>query len=145
MNNSIFEKLTRAIDGHYLVTLQDDGGARVVEPYLIYESAAGDMLLHGRQLAGAYTQKPPPKWLNRNLEDIFAVELSSDQFWRPHAGYRPRSPTFHRILYEIDVNGPRPHRSASLRSRMLRPKRRSPPTGGIIARGNRTTKRRHRS
>ena len=49
--NAVFHIITQAIDGHRLLNVVDEAGGRIVEPYLIYESDGGDMVLHGWQLA----------------------------------------------------------------------------------------------
>lgn len=108
MPNPVFEIITRAIDQHRLLIVVDEAGERTIEPYLVFESAAGDMLLHGWQRAGAFRRQPPPKWCNLHIEDLASVEITSEHFAQPHADYNPRSPHFHHVLYEV-----LPTRSAS--------------------------------
>lgn len=125
MKNSLFESITRAIDQHAVLRITDEAGARLIEPYLIFESAQGDMLLHGWQRGGAYRRTPPPHWCNLHLEDILAAELLPDHFKQPHRDYNPRSELFHRVLFEIGGHGPRlaqPHAIPR-----TTPPRRSPP------------------
>ena len=143
MKNSIFEKLIRAIDGHNVVLLRDYAGERTIEVYLLHETAAGDMSLHGWQRSGAADRQPPPTWINRHLEDILAVEISSERFERPHAGYKPDR--FHRVIYQIETKGPGAQGAPATHSRVHAPRRRSPPKGGMVARRNGGgTKRRQR-
>jgi hypothetical protein len=143
MKNSHLEKLTRAIDGHHVVLLKDQAGVRVVEVYLIHKTNRGPLSLHGWQRSGASGPEPPPKWLNRHLDDILSIEVSSERFDQPHPQYNPRR--FHHVMYEIDVNGPRPPVTSPAHSRVHGPKRRSPPKAGFAARRNGGTNRRQRS
>lgn len=129
MKNSVFEKITQAIDEHRLLLLTDEAGLRVIEPYLIFESIQGDMLIHGWQQGGAYRKTPPPRWCNLHLDDIHAVEILAERFPKPHRDYNPRSVHFHRVVYEIarapsTVTLPPP-----APSRLKTRARRSPPPG----------------
>src|SRR5687768_16505621 len=103
MKNPVFHTLTRAIDGHRLVVVTDEAGVRVMEPYLIFESKSGDMLLHGWQRSGAFRTDPPPRFCNLHLDDILAARLGSERFASAHHAYNPRSANFHRVLYELDM------------------------------------------
>lgn len=101
MPNPVFEIITRAIDQHRLLVVVDEAGERMIEPYLVFESAAGDMLLHGWQRSGAFRRQPPPKWCNLHIEDLASVEITAEHFTQPQADYNPRSSHFHRVLYEV--------------------------------------------
>jgi hypothetical protein len=46
------------------------GLVRIVEPYLLFESKGGAEILHGWQVAGEFTETPPPDWCNLKLTDI---------------------------------------------------------------------------
>lgn len=145
MKDSPFNRIVEAIDGHRLLKLVDDAGERIVEPYLIYESAAGDMLVHGWQRGGA-GERPSPGWCNVHLDDLVAVELMPGRFATPHPEYNPRWAGFHRVLYEIEPHIRR--RDAANEARKVRfmpPRKRPPkaksPRGGTAARAPRS--RRH--
>jgi hypothetical protein len=125
MKNTIFDQLTRAIDGRHVVRLTDEAGERVVEPYLIFESAKGDMLLHSWQIAGAFRRTPPPHWCNLHLDDIVAVRRLPERFVQPQRDYNPRSAHFHHVIYEVDGYGPK--RGASTVPKHRRPPRHGPP------------------
>jgi hypothetical protein len=101
MKNTVFANITQAIDEHRMLLVTDEAGPRLIEPYLIFESAAGDMLLHGWQQAGAFRNAPPPRWCNLHLDDIVTAQILDEYFAKPHRDYNPRSPQFHRVLYEI--------------------------------------------
>jgi hypothetical protein len=135
MKNLLFDALTRAIDGHRLLRITDDAGARVIEPYLIFESAKGDMVLHGWQRSGAFRKTPPPRWCNLHVEDIFTIDVLPERFSKPHRDYNPHSTNFHRVIYAVDERGPRevsaPH-APELRVAPRR-KRRGPPRASMTA------------
>ena len=149
MNIPAFVKLTRAIHGRHLVSLKDRAGVRTVEVYLIYENKQGDLMLHGWQRDGAFGRQPPPKWIQLRLEDVLSVEVSKERFDHPRPDYNPRSPGFHRVVYELDSHRPPPTNSSGGQaghSRVHGPRRRSPPKGGLVARRNGGgTKRRQQS
>ena len=125
MKIPVFDQLTRAIDAHRVVAITDEVGTRVVEPYLLFESSGGDMLLHGWQRSGAFRTTPPPHWCNLHLDDIHSVELLAAQFAKPHAQYTPGGTNFHRVVYKLNDRGP--ESSASVAKSRLHPKRRGPP------------------
>jgi hypothetical protein len=126
MRNPLFSHITRAIDAHELLIVTDEAGDRLIEPYLIYESKAGDMLLHSWQRSGAFRSSPPPRFCNLYLEDLIAVQRTGQSFRKPHRDYNPVSSQFHRVIYQLDEAGPQvPPKSAA--STRVRPKRRGPP------------------
>ena len=127
MKNPVFEVITLAIDGHHLLRITDEAGERLLEPYLIFESKEGDMLLHSWQRSGNYRSTPPPRFCNLHVEDIAAAELLEERFMQPHPGYNPKGSQFHRVLYAVD-RGPVAGRAAPSRSARLRSTRRSPPS-----------------
>lgn len=127
MKDSTFHKIARAIDGHCLIVVTDDVGARIIEPYLVFESAAGDMLLHGWQRDGAFKESPPPDWCNLHLDDMLTVKVLAERFGQPRHDYNPRSSNFHRVIYEIDPRRTRPWRTTSGAQRQLPRRRKGPP------------------
>jgi hypothetical protein len=102
MQESLFHRLTRAIDERAVVVVCDEAGERVIEPYLIFESAAGDMLLHGWQREGAFRDQPPPRWCNLYLEDIVDVKVTTERFLEPRPDYNASGGRFHRLVYELN-------------------------------------------
>lgn len=93
--------LRRAIRDRRIVRVVHKNRTRLVEPYLVYASQAGELVLHGRQIAGDYETTPPPDWCNLRLSDLTAVRVTPRHFVRPHPDYNPRSPQFHRVLAAI--------------------------------------------
>lgn len=126
MKNPVFDQIIRAIDGHHVLEITDEAGVRVVEPYLVFESADGDMLLHGWQRAGAFRHTPPPRWCNLHVNDIAAVELRPEHFTQPHSDYNPASTQFHRVLYAIQPMRTAVQESKSHRTPMKRARHRPP-------------------
>jgi hypothetical protein len=102
MKNSVFTVLTQAIDAHRLIGVVDEAGPRILEPYLIFESSQGDLLLHGWQRAGAFRETPPPRWCNLHLDDLASVEILDDHFAQPRPDYNPHGPAFHRVVYALE-------------------------------------------
>lgn len=74
---------------------------RVVEPYLLYESKAGKLVLHSWQVDGEYEKTPPPDWCNMSLSDISSVTAMDRTFDQPHPDYNPESSRFHRVICRI--------------------------------------------
>lgn len=130
MKDSPFNRIVQAIDAHRLLKVVDERGARIIEPYLIFESSGGDMLLHGWQRTGA-GERPSPKWCNLHFDDMISVELMPGRFAEPHRDYNPRAPKFHRVIYEIDPRIPREKRPQEPKpSRVDRPRRGPPKANG---------------
>lgn len=71
---------------------------RTVEPYLIYESKAGDEILHSWQVSGDYDRTPPPDWCNLRMDEITAATVLAEHYAQPHPEYNPNSTRFHRVL-----------------------------------------------
>jgi hypothetical protein len=84
-----------------LVRLVYRGGERTVEPYLLFATRAGDLVLHGWQVAGAWETTPPPHWSNLTLADVSSIVPLDRTYTEPHAGYNPDSPRFYRIICQV--------------------------------------------
>lgn len=56
--------IVAAIQDKNLLNVTCKGLNRTVEPYLIYESKAGDEILHSWQVSGEFDKTPPPDWCN---------------------------------------------------------------------------------
>ena len=126
MKNPVFDVLTQAIDGHFVVRLFDEVGPREIEPYLIFESADGDMLVHGWQRSGICSHVPPPVACNVYVDDIISVEMLSERFGEPHGRFDPRRPEFHRIVY-VSKDGS-PPLDGDMTHHRSRTGRRAPPS-----------------
>lgn len=63
-------RLCDAIRGRKVLTVSYKDLIRVVEPYLLYESKNGAVILHAWQVSGDYEKTPPPDWCNMTVEDI---------------------------------------------------------------------------
>ena len=90
--------ILKAIQNRNLLWVVYKGLAKVVEPYLLYESKSGDEILHGWQTSGEYDKSPPPDWCNLNLESINAATVLEDRYRQPHPHYNPNSKNFHRVI-----------------------------------------------
>lgn len=72
----------------------------VFEPYLLFESKKGDILLHGYKLSGEYETQPPPHWCHLNLKDINDYQIIGN-YAQPTPGYNPNSVQFFNILEQF--------------------------------------------
>ena len=94
----VHDIVCRSIRAKRHVRLVYKGGERIVEPYLLFATRAGDLVLHGWQVAGAWETTPPPDWANLKLADVSSVVPLDRTYTEPHPGYNPDSPRFHRII-----------------------------------------------
>ena len=78
--------------------VRSKGLTRVLEPYLLTETKAGDVVLHGRQVRGEWVETPPPDWCDLRLEDIDAVTVLDERYEHPHPDYNPDSKKFYRVI-----------------------------------------------
>jgi hypothetical protein len=125
------------------VCVIDEAGPRIVEPYLIFESAEGDMVLHGWLRSGEFRHSSPPHWCNLHLDDVLAAEVLWEEFDHPHPDYNPHSPLFHRVVFEINGQGPRHAGAHDERQSRLPPNaRRAPPRRKSSQRADDTRRRR---
>ncbi len=88
----------RAIESRQVVEVIHKGMRRVVEPYLLFESSKGDLVLHSWQIGGEYDETPPPDWCNMRISDISGIRDTGTAYSRPHPKYRRASRQFHRVL-----------------------------------------------
>jgi hypothetical protein len=91
-------KIIEAIRNRNMLQIVCKGFSRTVEPYLIYESKEGRILLHGWQTEGEYDQTPPPDWCNLRIEDMTTVVILDQKYQSPHPEYKPRSKMFYRVI-----------------------------------------------
>lgn len=139
MKNTVFAVITQAIDERRLLLITDETGPRLIEPYLLFESLEGDMLLHGWQQAGAFRVLPPPHWCDIHVGDIRNIEMLSEHFPGPHRDYSPEQAKFHRVLYAIEPDAAVPDPRRGLR---LQGERRRPPPGSSDVRNRMRFRRR---
>ena len=90
--------ICQAIRERRLLSVQYKGRERIVEPYLLFESKAGDLVLHGWQVDGAWENTPPPDWSNLKLADVSSVRSLDRTYAHPRPDYDPSSPRFHRVI-----------------------------------------------
>lgn len=95
------DAVCRAIDGRCLVDVDYKGEGRIIEPYILFESADGAILIHGWQVEGAYVHTPPPDWCNLKMRHIGRLTILSRKFHQPQPGYNPHSRQFHRIIRRV--------------------------------------------
>ena len=94
-------RLRKLISDKTVLSVVYEGGTKIVEPYLVFESKDGKRLLHGWQRSGAWKTSPPPDWTNLSLSKIASMTLTNEKFDHPHPEYDPRSDRFHRVLFHI--------------------------------------------
>jgi hypothetical protein len=77
------------------------GHERIVEPYVLSETAPGSLVLHGWQIAGHSESNADGHWVNLARADISEFAPRTDRFREPHEGYNPASSKFHRIICAV--------------------------------------------
>jgi hypothetical protein len=78
------DTLCESIRAKRLVSRVYKGGERIVEPYVLFATKAGDLVLHGWQVAGAWETTPPPHWANLKLADVSSVVPFDRTYTEPH-------------------------------------------------------------
>lgn len=84
--------LVRAIGEKRLLHFTYAGHARVVEPYAYGVSATGEAVLHGYQVAGGSTSKPPPGWRTFAVNGIADVVETGRRFSKTREDYSTERP-----------------------------------------------------
>ena len=92
------QAIEAAILSRNLLQVRGRGLTRIVEPYLLYESKAGALILHSWQVAGEFEESCPPDWCDLRLDEIYAVTVLDKRYERPHPDYNPNSKRFHRVI-----------------------------------------------
>jgi len=87
-----------AIQARNLLQVICKGYTRTVEPYLLYESKAGDEILHSWQVSGEWEKTPPPDWCNLRLDEITSATALAEHYDQPRPDYNPTSTRFHRVI-----------------------------------------------
>jgi hypothetical protein len=101
--------LVRAILDRRIITLQlrDIDGSlepfrRTGEPYAIYQSSTGKILLDWYQLAGWSESKPGrPGWRQLDLERIAIVRVGAKLSFAPRSDYKPDSPRYAQAIVRL--------------------------------------------
>jgi len=73
---------------------------RVVEPYALYPTKDGILILESWFVAGDYEKKPPPHWFSIHFADITAVRLSDASF-SVQRTYNPQHKKYARALCRV--------------------------------------------
>jgi hypothetical protein len=84
--------LVRAIAEKRVLHFSYAGHPRVVEPYAYGVSATGEAVLHGYQIAGGSTSKPPPGWRTFAVSGITDVVGTERRFSKARADYSAERP-----------------------------------------------------
>ena len=87
-----------AIKNRNLLNVTCKGLNRTVAPYLIYESKAGDEILHSWQVSGEFDRTPPPDWCNLRIDEITSATALAEHYGQPQPEYNPDSTRFHRVI-----------------------------------------------
>ena len=95
------DQLKALIDKRSVIVVTYDGQDRVMEPYLIHRSAAGNTILHGWQVSGAFTKTPPPDWANLSLHKISDIKDTGETFEKPHSGFNRYGEKFGTVVHSL--------------------------------------------
>jgi hypothetical protein len=101
--------LVRAILNRRVVTLQlrDTDGSlepfqRTGEPYVIYQSSTGKILLDWYQLAGWSESQPGrPGWRQLDLERVVTVRVGAKLSFAPRSEYKSDSPRYAQAIVRL--------------------------------------------
>ena len=69
-----------AIAEKRLLQVSYKGKMRIVEPYLLFRSKAGNATLHSWQVEGAWEETPPPDWCTLSLSQMESREALGPVF-----------------------------------------------------------------
>ena len=92
------EIISQAIREKRLLNVLHKNQARVVEPYVLFITKAGDFVLHSWQVEGQYEKSPPPDWCNMRLSNISSITPLNRTFTQPHPQYDAGSAQFHQVI-----------------------------------------------
>ena len=73
---------------------------RVVEPYALYPTKDGSLMLESRLIDGDFQETPSPHWCPIPLAEMTAVTLEEATF-QPHDTYNPMSERYVRALCRV--------------------------------------------
>jgi hypothetical protein len=91
------DELTAAIDGRQVLAVRYKEADKVVEPYLVYRTKAGKVILHGWQTAGE-SEKNLPAWCNLSVDEIEEITPTGEAFNEPAAGFNPAGRMFYEVI-----------------------------------------------
>lgn len=94
---SVADVLTFAIENRRVVTFTYDGHHRVVEPFLLGLTTAGNPSLRGYQTAGTSTHGQVPGWHLFSLSKIESIEVTQSCFEGVRSFYNPADTAMLRI------------------------------------------------
>ncbi len=95
------DQICDAIAKKQIIKVIYNEAERIVEPYLLFETAKGKLILHSWQLEGSWEKTPPPDWCNMSLEKISSI-TPLDKFYKsPQPEYNPHSNRFYKIICHI--------------------------------------------
>lgn len=98
---SVADVLTFAIENRRVVTFTYDGHHRVVEPFLLGVTTAGNPSLRGYQTAGTSTHGQVPGWHLFSLSKIESIEVTRSEFEGARALYNPFDKAMSRICARV--------------------------------------------
>jgi hypothetical protein len=86
-----------AIQERRLLELRYRDEDRIVEPYLLFESKNGHVLLHGYIWDRSAEENGSDHWCNLRLDEIQSAVLSQLRFESPRQGYNAQGKLFHHV------------------------------------------------
>jgi hypothetical protein len=93
--------ICQAIRARRLLTIHQKKGTqtliREVEPYALYATKGGKLILDSLFVKGDYQETPPPHWCPIPLDEITSV-TSSDKIFSVHHEYNPDSKKYQRAI-----------------------------------------------
>ena len=98
---SVYDDLTFAIDNRRVVQFTYDGHRRVVEPFLLGVTTAGNPALRGFQTAGTSNSGTVPAWHLFSLSKIESIEVTRSEFEGARALYKPFDKAMSRICARV--------------------------------------------
>ena len=93
--------ICRAIGEKRLLEIRYRGEQRVVVPHVLYETKAGNTLLHGHIDDVSFDEDGTTHWCNLRLDEIDTAKALDLYFEYPQPGYNPSSSLFHKIICRV--------------------------------------------
>jgi predicted DNA-binding transcriptional regulator YafY len=89
--------IAQAIERRQCLSVDYDGGQRVLEPHTLGADASGSMMVCGYQLRGVSRSGQGSGWKTFTLARIGRIRALDEHFSRPRAEYKRDDPGFARI------------------------------------------------